>query len=68
MNPLTRRIVAVAWALFITLPLAAFAIGIRPASNENRPPTPYPEFGPLSAFDSDTYEVLDDYFADRLPQ
>ena len=42
MKKLEARSIALIFGLLITIPVVAFAIGLRPEPNQNRPPTPLP--------------------------
>ncbi len=60
------RIVAGVFVLLISVPLVAFAIGMRPEPNQNRPPTPLPEISVSGVMDRELTPQLDQYLEDAL--
>jgi hypothetical protein len=62
------RVLIVAWFFaVISVPLAAFALGVRPAPVENRALAPQPDVRPGRLFDTALYTEIADWYEDRLP-
>lgn len=66
MKPLESRLLTVIFILLISVPLVAFAVGLRPEPNQNRPPTPLPEITLQGILDRESTPRLDQYLEDAL--
>ncbi|MGA9597913.1 MAG: hypothetical protein WBV06_17285 [Acidimicrobiia bacterium] len=66
MSRLESRLLAVVFVLLISVPLVAFAVGLRPQPNQNRPPTPLPDLTMQGILDRQLTPQLDRYLEDSL--
>ncbi len=66
MKRLEARILTVVFIVLISVPLVAFAVGLRPEPNQNRPPTPLPEISVQGILDRELTPRLDRYLEDSL--
>ncbi len=66
MKRLESRVLAGVFVLLISIPVVAFAIGMRPEPNQNRPPTPLPDITVEGIMDRDLTPQIDQYLEDSL--
>jgi hypothetical protein len=66
MSRLEARLLTVVFVLLISVPLVAFALGLRPEPNQNRPPTPLPDLTLEGILDREVASRLDRYLEDSL--
>ena len=66
MKRLEARVLAGIFVLLISIPVIAFAIGMRPEPNQNRPPTPLPDITVEGLLDRELTPQLDQYLEDAL--
>lgn len=60
------RVIAAVFIALISVPVIAFAAGMRPDPNQNRPPTPLPEITVEGIMDREVTPQLDQYLEDSL--
>ena len=66
MKKLESRAITAIFIVLISVPVIAFAIGMRPEPNQNRPPTPLPEITVAGVLDREVTPQLDQYLEDSL--
>ncbi|MCP3994363.1 MAG: hypothetical protein GY722_04750, partial [bacterium] len=66
MKRLEAKFIALIFGALIAIPVTAFAIGMRPESNQNRPPTPLPDITVEGLMDRELTPQLDQYLEDSL--
>ena len=66
MKRLEAKSIALIFGALITIPVIAFAVGMRPEPNQNRPPTPLPEITVEGIMDRELTPQLDQYLEDSL--
>ena len=59
-------VVTLLFLAMISIPVIAFAAGVRPEPNQNRPPTPLPEFNVADILNRELTPQLDAYLQDAL--
>ncbi|MEA3510733.1 MAG: hypothetical protein U9R51_04790 [Actinomycetota bacterium] len=59
-------ILAVIFVALISIPVVVFVAGVRPEPNQNRPPTPLPDFDASGVLDGELTPQLDAYLEDAL--
>jgi len=57
---------AAAFVMMLSIPIIVFVAGLRPAPNENRPPTPLPAVSVSGVLDGELTPQLDAYLEDAL--
>jgi len=66
MSRLEARLLTVVFVLLVSVPVIAFAVGLRPEPNQNRPPTPLPEITLAGILEREVTPRLDRYLEDSL--
>jgi len=66
MNRLEARLLTSVFILLISVPVIAFALGLRPEPNQNRPPTPLPEITMRGILAREVTPRIDQYLEDAL--
>jgi hypothetical protein len=66
MKRLEARVLTAVFIVLISVPVIAFAVGLRPEPNQNRPPTPLPDLTLAGILDRELTPRLDRYLEDSL--
>ena len=66
MKTLEAKFIALIFVALISIPVIVFAVGMRPAPNQNRPATPLPEITAEGILDRELTPQIDQYLEDSL--